>query len=277
MITNEFINRAIDYILGHINEAISVEEIADHCNFSRHYFSRMFKIETGEGIYEFIKRVKMEQSAFRLKVERGRSITSVGQDYGFSSSNYSTSFRQHHSISPIEFRRTILEKSRVNPIFGVATGGLETFDQCSAKVTIETLPDTPVIFERHKGNYGDLSAHWGAFLEKYAAYQTEGTLLMERTYDDPTITGVDQCLYDLCLTAPAGCTLKNTYIIEGGKFAVYHFKGPVAQIYAAYQNLFSVWLPHSGCRMDDRYGFEIYRYIDCDAMEMGIDLCIPIE
>ena len=69
MITNEYINRAIDYILNHIDEEITVEDISNYCCFSRYYFSRIFKMETGESIYEFIKRVRMERSAFRLKVE----------------------------------------------------------------------------------------------------------------------------------------------------------------------------------------------------------------
>ncbi|WMJ77114.1 MULTISPECIES: AraC family transcriptional regulator [unclassified Sedimentibacter] len=277
MITNEYINRAIDYILDHINENIPVDEIASYCNFSRYYFSRMFKMETGESIHEFIKRVKMEQSAFRLKVEKGRSITDISCDYGYSSSNYSSAFKQHHNLSPIEFRRSIKQKSLVNPIFRNASIGLESFDECDKKISIEVLDDCLVIYERHKGNYGDLSEHWGAFQVKYKEYITEATLLIERTYDDPSITHIDECLYDLCLTAPQDCALENIYTLIGGKFAVYHFKGTVDQIYTAYQSLFNVWLPQSKYEMDDRYGFEIYRKIDCNTMYMEIDLCIPIQ
>ncbi len=277
MITNEYINRAIDYILNHINENISVDEIASHCNFSRYYFSRMFKMETGESIYEFIKRVKMEQSAFRLKVEKSRSITDISWDYGYSSSNYSSAFKQHHNQSPIQFRRSITQKSLSNPVFHNATMGLETFEQCNSKISIESFDDCLVIYERHKGNYGNLSTNWGAFQEKYKEYASELTLLLERTYDDPSITNIDECLYDICMTAPEGCKLDNTYVLKGGKFAVYHFKGCVSQIYHAYQSIFNVWISQSGCNIDDRYGFEIYRTIDCDSMQMEIDICIPIK
>ncbi len=277
MITNKYINRAIDYILNHINEDIYVDEIASHCNFSRYYFSRMFKMETGESIYEFIKRVKMEQSAFRLKVVKNRSITEIGCDYGYSSSNYSSAFNKHHKLSPIEFRRSIMQKSLINPVFNDATEGLETFEACNKKVSIEFHEHYPVIFERYKGSYGDLSVHWRTFQEKYREYITEKTLLFERTYDDPTITHIDECLYDICMTAPEGCKLENTYVLKGGKFAVYHFKGFVKQLYTAYQSLFNVWLPNSNCEIDDRYGFDIYRKIDCDSMHMEIDFCIPIK
>ena len=276
MITSEYINRAIDYILDHANEKISVDEIAAHCNFSRYYFSRMFKIETGESIYEFIKRIKMEQSAFRLKVEKSRSITDISCDYGYSSSNYSVAFKQHHDLSPIEFRRSIMQKSLANPFINTGVG-LETLDGCRKKISIEILEDYPVIYQRHKGNYGDLSVHWGAFQEKYQEYVTEQTLFLERTYDDPSITDIDECLYDICMTVPKSCKLENTFMIRGGKYAVYHFNGPVKQIYTAYQSIFNVWLPQSNYDIDERYGFDIYRKIDCDSMIMEIDICIPIK
>ncbi len=277
MIANEYVNKAIDYILANTGGDLTVDAIAAHCNFSRFYFSRMFKIETGESIGEFIRRVKMEQSAFRLKVERGRSITDIGYDYGYSPSNYSTAFKQHHEQSPIDFRRGIAEKSLANPVFRDASVALDTFEECVRKITIDTLPDYHAVYHRHKGSYGDLSKHWDEFQEKYAEYITEDTLHLERTYDDPSITDDGECLYDLYMTVPDDCDLTNTTVIEGGKFAIYHFSGPVKQIYTAYQSIFNVWLPGSGEKIDEHYGFEIYRLIDCDTMNMAIDICIPIK
>ena len=277
MIANEAVNMAIDYILNHITENISAEEVAAHCHFSKHYFSRIFKLSTGEGIYAFIKRVKMEQSAFRLKVEKARNITEIAADYGYSASNYSSGFKQHHHISPVRFRDEIVKASMKNPIYKEETVKLEDFAACNKKITIETLADTPVIYERRIGNYGNLSADWGAFQEKYKPYITADTLFMERTYDDPAITDTGECLYDICMTMSADTALPNTDIIKGGKFAVYHFSGAAREIYAAYQSIFNVWLSQSGRQIDDRYGFEIYRKIDCDAMYMEIDICIPIQ
>ncbi len=45
MIANQYVNQAIDYIMNHAGEDLSVDRIASHCNFSKYYFSRMFKIE----------------------------------------------------------------------------------------------------------------------------------------------------------------------------------------------------------------------------------------
>ena len=276
MITNETINRAIHYILSHANEDISVDDVARHCNFSKYHFSRLFKQATGKSVYEFIKRMKLEQSAFRLKVEKDRSITDISCEYGYTSSNYSSAFKQYHDLSPIEFRRSIPRSSATNPIFNSTDFVLEPFEVCNRKITIEYLPDYYVIYERRIGSYENLSTDWCAFQEKYQDYLTGDALLLERTFDDPSITDVNQCLYDICITVPPTCTLENTCTIEGGKFAVYHFKGPVKEIYFAYQTIFNCWLPNSGQRIDNRFGFERYRKIESN-LYMEIDLCIPIQ
>ncbi|MHC1722338.1 MAG: helix-turn-helix transcriptional regulator [Aminipila sp.] len=80
-----------------MDEEISIEDVANHCHFSKYYFSRVFKSETGESIYAFIKRLKMEQSAINLKIEKQKSITEIGFDYGYSPSNYSCAFKKHHN------------------------------------------------------------------------------------------------------------------------------------------------------------------------------------
>jgi AraC family transcriptional regulator len=232
---------------------------------------------TGEGIYEYIKRVKMEQSAFRLKVEKGRSITDIGSEYGYSASNYSSVFKQHHHVSPIEFRRSVIDRSLIHPIYNYAGTQLETYEDCDAKISIEYLQDCPVIYERYIGNYEDLSANWGAFQDKYREYITDKTLMIERTFDDPSITDKNKCLYDLCISVDINCLVENTYILTGGKFAIYHYKGFMEEIYSAYQSIFNVWIAQSGYSIDERYGFEIYRKVDCSSMYMEIDICIPIK
>ena len=51
IVKKSLINRSIEYILQHIDEDISIENVANHCNFSKYHFSRIFKKETGVSIY----------------------------------------------------------------------------------------------------------------------------------------------------------------------------------------------------------------------------------
>lgn len=66
----------------------------------------MFKEDTGEALYHFIKRVRLERSAWRLKVEKEKSITEIGEEYGYSSSNFATAFKKHLDLSPAAFRKS---------------------------------------------------------------------------------------------------------------------------------------------------------------------------
>lgn len=277
MITNIVVNQGIDYIMQHLEEDITIEDVASHCHFSKYYFSRLFKEETGESVYSFMKRLKMEQSALHLKIEREKSITDVGYDYGYSPSNYSTVFKKHHQISPAEFRKCINTSMVEHPFFENNIAKFKSFEEYEQLMSIQYLEDIFVIYERHIGNYIELSKDWCEFTEKYQDYFTEDTLLIERSYDDPSITDVEHCLYDVCMTVDKDCGLENTTMIKGGKYAVYRFDGWITEIFSAFQGIFNVWLPESGLEMDERYGLDIYRSVDMENCKLTMDLCIPVR
>lgn len=175
MITNQTINQAIDYILEHINDELSVDDVAAQCHFSKYYFSRMFKEETGESVYAFIKRLKLEQSAFRLKVEPDRAVTDIGYDFGYSPSNYSWMFRKQYQTNPVDFRRKSYERALQHPFYHATRSHMETFEECDHKIVIKNLPDYFVIYERRIGNYRSLSGQWNEFINKYRDYVTDKT------------------------------------------------------------------------------------------------------
>ena len=79
---NQVVNHAINYIISHATEELKVDDIAQVCGYSKYYLERLFKAETGESIYSYIKRMKVEQSAFRLKVDKESSVTQMGEEYG---------------------------------------------------------------------------------------------------------------------------------------------------------------------------------------------------
>ncbi len=278
MITSEAVNRAIDYILEHLEEDLSLEKVAMHCHFSKYYFSRLFKAQTGESVYGFIKRVRLEQSAFRLKTEKERLITDIGADYGYSSSNYSSAFQLRYHMAPVSFRRQSYGLSMEHPFFHHENWHMETFEECHGKVRMGYVPDFRVVYERRFGSYEGLYAQWNRFTEKYGEYFTENALFLERTYNDPAVTENANCLCDLCMTVGEDCPLENTTIIQGGKCAVYRFKGHAKHIYAAYQTLFLVWLPRTAYRLDQsRSLFDIYRVVDGNTLCMELDICLPVK
>lgn len=277
IITNEIVNQAIDFILEHAGEEVTLEDVAKHCHFSKYYFCRLFKEQTGESVYGYIKRVKLEQSAFCLKTQRQRSITQISADYGYSTSNYSSAFKLHYQMTPRDFRRNSYRKSMRHPFFHHEKWEIESFEECNRNITVEQVPDYYVIYERRFGSYERLSSDWDGFQRKYQDYVTEQTTFLERTWDDPAVTQADNCLYDICMSVSEVCQLQNTAWIRGGKCIVYHFKGHAKHIYAAYQTIFLVWMPKTSYQLDEsRSIFDVYHRVDCDTMYMELDICLPV-
>ena len=274
------INKAINYIFEHIEEDITVDDVARHCAYSKYHLTRMFKEDTDEALYQFIKRVRLERSAWRLKVEKEKSITEIGGEYGYSSSNFATAFKKHLDISPADFRKNseqlVKESSFSNGI------SLDELEDEGELITIEYLESFTVIYERKKGNYHDMAKEWAAFIEKYQHLVTKDTRYMDCTIDDPSITDEDHCMYEMCQTiSPEHPALKEnpdllTRVFNGGKYAVYHFKGYPQFLFMVYQGIFCRWLSKTGNQLDERPIFDIYREVREDGY-MEMDICFPLK
>lgn len=219
----------------------------------------------------------MDQSALNIKLERNRSITDIAIDYGYSSSNYSWAFKKHHTVSPVEFRKSINTKHMKHPFYINKIATFDSYERYDEKITIKQFDDFIVLYERYIGNYTDLGDNWSKFIKKYGKYFTEDTLLIERFYDDPSITDIDNCLYDICMTVDNKSGLENMNTIEGGKYAVYAFDGNIDDVFTDFQGVFNVWLPNSDYIMDERYGIGIYRDMDIENNYVSVDLCIPLK
>lgn len=271
------INESIDYIMQHFDENISVEDVAAHFHFSKYYFCRMFKEITGESIYAFIKRLKMDQSAIDIKLEKNKMITEIGLDYGYSSSNYSSAFKEHHHISPAEFRKSVDVTSVFNPFFPQEQENFRTFNDYDINITIQEMEDVFVIYERFIGNYIELKEKWFDFMNLHKTSINKNTIIIEKFYHDPMITQLNQCICDLCITVNEFMEMDNISTIKGGKFAVYRFEGEIQDIFRVLQGIFTIWLPNSGYEMNERYGLNIYKEIDENAEKVIMDLCIPVK
>ena len=279
-IRNAVINKAINYIFENIDEDITVDDVARHCSYSKYHLMRMFKEDTDEALYQFIKRVRLERSAWRLKVEKDKSITEIGADYGYSPSNFATAFKKHLNLSPAGFRKISEQMVEQSPFsHGIS---LDELEESEKLITVEQLNSFMVVYERKKGNYHNLPEEWCKFIKKYEHLSSEDTLYIECTIDDPSITDEDRCMYELCQTiSPDHPALKEdisifTHTFEGGKYAVYHFRGFPQFLFMVYQEVFCRWLSDTGNQLDERPILDIYRNVGDDGY-MEIDICFPLK
>lgn len=270
------VNQSIDYIMRHLDEDLSLDALSAAFFISKYHFSRIFKEETGETIYSFMKRCRVDQSAIDMKLNPSKTITDIGLDYGYSSSNYSTVFRKRHNTSPAMFKQSIPTHSAPVPFAPGRVARFKTAEEYAAKIDIQALDDFFVIYERFIGNYVEIEKNWYQFLDRYKAFLNGRSILVERFFNDPAITKPSQCICDICITADQDCALSNVMRIRGGKWAVYPFDGEIKDIFEGLQGIFSVWLPQSGYKMAERYALNLYRRIDRDRHRVAMDLCIPI-
>jgi AraC-like DNA-binding protein len=98
------VRKARLYILNHLAEPMTLDEVAQHAGVSPFHFCKIFKRATGLTFTEFVNRARVEH-AKRLLLKPQARITEVAYDVGFQSlSQFNRSFRRVTTQSPTEFR-----------------------------------------------------------------------------------------------------------------------------------------------------------------------------
>lgn len=83
------LRRAMDYIEAHLNTAFGVAELADVACLSPTHFSRAFKAATGETVWAYVRRLRVER-AQRLLIGSDQSIAQISDACGFSDASHLT-------------------------------------------------------------------------------------------------------------------------------------------------------------------------------------------
>ncbi|MHA6530424.1 response regulator [Paenibacillus sp. BAC0078] len=93
---HEYINSNLHYV--------SLQAIADHVQMHPVYLSKMYKLETGKRISDYISQVKMEKAAYLL-IHTPLKIYEVSAELGYSNAHYFIKlFKEYAGMTPQEFR-----------------------------------------------------------------------------------------------------------------------------------------------------------------------------
>ena len=99
------VDGAIRYITEHLNENMSISEIADAVYLNPQYFMRLFKKETGKSVLEFITESRLN-NAKNLLIKTNLPITEVALNVGYDNFSYfSKMFKRNTGVSPSEYRK----------------------------------------------------------------------------------------------------------------------------------------------------------------------------
>jgi AraC family transcriptional regulator len=99
--------RVADYIDEHLNENISLRQLAAIAQLSPYHFARAFKQSFGAPPHRYHMNRRMERAKTMLEIP-ARSVTEVGMMLGFAeTSSFTTSFRRSVGVTPSDYRRGV--------------------------------------------------------------------------------------------------------------------------------------------------------------------------
>jgi AraC family transcriptional regulator len=100
--------KVADHIEEHLDEEISLQNLAEIAQLSRYHFARAFKHSFGLPPHRYHMSRRMERAKSLLE-ERARSVTEVGLMLGFAeTSSFTTSFRRSVGVTPSDYRRALV-------------------------------------------------------------------------------------------------------------------------------------------------------------------------
>jgi AraC-like DNA-binding protein len=93
------------YLREHLDERYRLSAMAEELGYAPAYLCSHFSQQTGMTIGAYHNRLRTQKACDRLR-SRGRSISQVGLDLGYSSpQHFSAAFRRARNMSPREYRR----------------------------------------------------------------------------------------------------------------------------------------------------------------------------
>ena len=100
----EVISSAMNYIDTHYQENLTLDDVASFTGFSRFYFSRSFKQQTGYSFREYLSQRRI-QVAMEMLIRTNKSMNQVAQESGFGSvGTFNRAFREYKNCTPTQYR-----------------------------------------------------------------------------------------------------------------------------------------------------------------------------
>ena len=285
--------QAMNFISANLAREPTLEEIAAAANFSPFHFHRIFKAATGEPVFGFLRRLRLEWAANRLLSAPREDVTTVALECGFSSSqNFAKAFRARFGTTPSAFRQS----KRGNKASKAGEAGSFFVGQDAGQVKLvspqperkirmkaetKTMPAWHVAYARKMGPYGKATAE-AAFGELMRWAGPRGLVgkgpMLGMYWDNPEVTAPGQCRTDACLPVPPGTQVEAPIALQeiaGGPYLVCEFNVPITGFGAAWEEAFR-GLVERGLECADRPCYELY-HDDCTGRTCRFDICIPLK
>ncbi len=263
--------RVLEHAQRHLDEAMTPADLAAVACFSPFHFQRVFRAMVGESVMGHLRRLRLEQAAWRLKF-RDTPVAGIAFDAGYEAHEaFTRAFGSRFGCSPSEFRtrhRKIDYPAAPSGVHFDPGGAVACFeplplDAAGLAIEVRTLPARRAACVRHVGPYDGVGAAWDELMTWLAEEGLFGPDVetLGLCHDDPEITPPARTRYDACVTLggdfePRGNVRRKE--IPGGEFAVARHLGPYEKLGETYFRLIGHWLPLHGREAGDPPCIERY-------------------
>lgn len=225
-----------------LDASLTPAELAEAAHFSLHHFHRIFRAQTGETVMQYVRRLRIERAARKLRASPQTRVMELALEAGYESHEaFTRAFIDRFGAPPSHYREQ--ESARLAAFR--ASGPLLR----QVEVTVADYPQYRVAFMRHRGSYAKVGETWQKMLAWAAP---RGALeLYGLCPDDPDVTAEELLRFDACAVVNADIELGSDRVVElgwidAGTYAVGVHVGPYELLHETYLDVIGRWFPSSG-------------------------------
>lgn len=109
---DNYVLHMMNYIHNHIEEPVTVQDIADYVNLTRCYATTIFTKQTGISPKDYIQNCRLTKARHMLE-SSSLTIAGIAYSCGFKQSeSFIKAFRKRYNISPSEYRKCFIKHGR---------------------------------------------------------------------------------------------------------------------------------------------------------------------
>ena len=263
------INAVINFIGGNLTEDLSLEKLSSVANYSPFHFQKIFKQVTGESPKQYIVRTRLEAAAHSLIIQLEKPIKEIAIESGFTSgATFARAFKNYFGISA-ESLRTIPPKKRME-LYKKGKKGQQLLDTDRYFKNVASdkkgHKDLHVVVKRVgliSGIFVTSSLEDTQNIENAFRKITQLADVNDLLHDQSMLVGIiypHQRSYKAMISVKHGIQPASKLFameIPASKYATYKIRGDLEETFRTLKIFTEQWLPGSGYRLADIWGFEI--------------------
>lgn len=295
------IGKLLDFINENIDQPLSVEQLAEKSCCSRWQLQRVFHLETGLNLAQYVRELKLSLAAEQLLASKTR-VVDIAIALGFSSEvSFSRTFKNMFGHSPMAYRRRGQRLGLRTPIkLCSRQSDSSDIEARLLQIRIETRPEFTLhcasgmisgLFSSAPNYQQQVPKIWSEFINKLSDVDKTSVLAKSSTVEAEVeligVVGVVEANYDMdAIPYWAGTTADNmpttgqlaSLLIPEQEYAVIPFTGPIKQLEQVLAWLFLHWIPDSNYDSIDGYELEVYpANYDPESCSSYMEYWLPIE